>query len=159
MAYVTANVSTGEKTLSQLIFATSQPATEFPTEGINGKPDNFSIFLFFSEQDFLNRQHNIWEDTKHKYNCTRSDYEALQKYIGTDFLVTEQGLVVNTDSYINEKLYESGRYDDFKPHVRVFFLNDYSMNVLVSIFDEKAERILCEKMMRKERFALKQPIA
>jgi len=133
-------MSAGKHRLSSMIFATSQPASEFPTEGVNGQPDNFSIFCLFSEQDFLTRQHNIWEDSRHKYNCTRTLYEGVIKYIGYDFLVNKQGLVVATSRYTNDKyMGELDTYDNFNP---VFRFQIYMLDVLVSPFNEAAEQKL-----------------
>lgn len=83
----------------QLIFATEGSAFDNAFTIRNSKPERF-LRVFTTEEQFLTRQDEIWEQSKHSLNLVKCDHKTVQRYYG-ERVVFNNGITMKISSYLD----------------------------------------------------------
>lgn len=88
-----------------MIYATSQSSSQNAFTIINGKPE-CSFYVFESENEFLNKQQEIWEKSKKSQNLIKQDGRLVTHHLLDDFVVFQNGIAINTGDFLDNEYQE-----------------------------------------------------
>jgi len=137
---------------ARAVWATMQLATEQPTlEEYNFRKRNFDIYVIFEDDNlcaFEQRQNEVWESSNKKKNLVRSDKKNCLR--NGDYVVANDGYVVECDKYINDVEYKESEGEfvkiEFKYWLKVRYnKQDDSYDTIFLQLNEKTYKEMRDK--------------